>query len=197
MAGALALGEYLAGAVVALMLAGGNALEAIASRRARARADALARRGAAVAHVRRDGAIEEVAVDAIAVGDVVLVRTGEVVPVDGELVSEHAVVDESALTGEPLPVTRARGEPLRSGSANAGAPFELRATRRAADSAYAGARAARRARPSASARRSCASPTATRRSSCRSRCRRRRRVGGSAAIRSARSRCSSSRRRAR
>ena len=137
MAGALALGEQLAGAIVALMLAGGNALEAIASHRARSELTRLLALAPSVAHVRRDGAIEEVALDAIAVGDVVVVRTGEIVPVDGELASEHALLDESTLTGEPLPVAHARSSALRSGSANDGPPFDLRATRRAADSSYA------------------------------------------------------------
>ena len=137
MAGALALGEYLAGAVVALMLAGGNALETAASHRARRELARLLALAPTIAHVRRDGAIEEVAVDAIAVGDVVVVRTGEVVPVDGVVVSERALLDEATLTGEPLPVSRLRGETLRSGASNAGDPFELRTVRRAADSSYA------------------------------------------------------------
>jgi heavy metal translocating P-type ATPase len=137
MAGALALGEQLAGAIVALMVAGGNALEATASRRARSELTRLLALAPSIAHVRRDGAIEEVPVDAIAVGDIVVVRTGEVLPVDGELVSDHAVLDEATLTGEPLPVSYARHAALRSGSANDGPPFELRARRRAADSSYA------------------------------------------------------------
>ncbi len=155
MAGALAVGEYLAGAVIALMLSGGNALEASASRRARRELTALLERMPTVAHRRaaergrgldrypgqtstaERGAWEEVPVGELAVGDEVLVRAGEIVPVDGELRGAEAVVDESALTGEPLPVTHARGATLRSGSANAGDAFELRATRLAADSAYA------------------------------------------------------------
>jgi heavy metal translocating P-type ATPase len=137
MVGALALGEQLAGAVVALMLASGNALEASASRRARRELTRLLELAPTIAHVRRDGHIEEVPVDAIAVDDVVVMRTGEVVPVDGVVVSERALLDEATLTGEPLPVSRVRGESVRSGASNAGEPFELRTRRRAADSAYA------------------------------------------------------------
>jgi len=137
MAGALAVGQYLAGAVIALMLSGGNALEASASRRARRELTALLARMPTIAHRRAGGGWEEVPVEELAVGDEVLVRAGEIVPVDGELLGGEAVVDESALSGEPLPVTHARGATLRSGSANAGAAFELRATRLAADSAYA------------------------------------------------------------
>jgi heavy metal translocating P-type ATPase len=137
MTGALALGEYLAGAVVALMLSGGNALEASASRRARRELGALLERAPKIAHRRRGDVIEEVPVDALAVGDVVAVRTGDVVPVDGDVVSPEAVLDESTLTGEPLPVRYRRGDAVRSGTANAGAPFDLRAGRPASDSAYA------------------------------------------------------------
>ena len=137
MAGALALGEYLAGAVIALMLAGGNALEEVANRRARRELSALVERAPRTALLRRDDRVDEVSVDDVVPGDVVLVRAGEVVPVDGLVVSEEAVVDESALTGEPLPVTVHRGGQVRSGTASAGGAFELRALRPAAESAYA------------------------------------------------------------
>ncbi|MFN8203167.1 MAG: heavy metal translocating P-type ATPase [Solirubrobacteraceae bacterium] len=137
MVGALVLGEYLAGAVVALMYSGGQAIESAAGRRARRELTALVERAPKVAHRRRDGAIEEVAVAAVAVGDVVVVRTGEVVPVDGAVVAGDAVIDTSTLTGEALPVTASAGDEVLSGTANAGAPFDLRAARPAAESAYA------------------------------------------------------------
>jgi heavy metal translocating P-type ATPase len=134
---ALALGEFLAGAVVALMLAGGNALEAYAGRRARRELTALVDRRPRVAHVRRGDAVEEVPLPGVRVGDLVLVRTGEIVPVDGILVGRDASVDDSALTGEPLPRAVRAGEPVQSGTANAGPPFELRAVRTAEASTYA------------------------------------------------------------
>jgi heavy metal translocating P-type ATPase len=137
MVAALALGEYLAGAVVALMLAGGNALEASARRRARRELSALVERAPRTGHRRRGDVVEEVPAEELAVGDLVIVRAGEVVPVDGVVVSEEAVVDESALTGEPLPASIRRGSPVRSGTSNEGEAFELRATRPAAESAYA------------------------------------------------------------
>jgi len=137
MAGALALDELLAGAVIALMLAGGNALEAAASSRARRELTALLQRAPRVAHLRRGHAVEEVAVETIAPGDVVIVRAGEVVPVDGVVLAGHAVLDESALTGEPMPVELGSGSPVRSGTANAGEAFDLRAVRPASESAYA------------------------------------------------------------
>jgi heavy metal translocating P-type ATPase len=138
MVGALALGEYLAGAVIALMLSGGNALEAAAGRRARRELTALLQRAPRTAHRRRGGKVEEVPVEEVAVGDRVLVRAGEVVPVDGAVQSAAAVVDESTLTGESLPVSHPRGATVSSGSINAGDAFDLRATRTSAESTYAG-----------------------------------------------------------
>jgi heavy metal translocating P-type ATPase len=137
MAAALALGEYLAGIVVALMLAGGNALEASAGRRARKELTGLVARAPRIAHRRNGAQIEEVPVGELAVGDTVVVRAGDVVPIDGIVVSDGASIDESALTGEPLPVSFPRGGSVRSGTANAGDAFELRAVRPAAESAYA------------------------------------------------------------
>jgi heavy metal translocating P-type ATPase len=137
MAGALVGGELLAGSIVAVMLTGGNALEEYASGRARRELTALLRRAPSVARRRRGEGWEEVEVAAVVPGDVMLVRAGEVVPVDGTLESARASIDASAVTGESLPVPQRRGESVRSGTANAGAPFELRATRAAADSSYA------------------------------------------------------------
>ncbi|MHB8234508.1 MAG: heavy metal translocating P-type ATPase [Solirubrobacteraceae bacterium] len=136
MAGALALGEYLAGSVIALMLAGGNALEAYASGRARRELTALVERAPRLTRRRSERGWEEVQVNSVQVGDVLLVRAGEVLPADGVIVDERAVIDESSLTGEPLPASYARGHEVLSGTTNAGDAFELRATRRAQDSAY-------------------------------------------------------------
>ena len=137
MVGALALGEELAGAVIGLMFSGGAALEAAASGRARRELTRLVARAPRVAQLRVDGALQEVPVDRVASGDTVLVRTGEVIPVDGMVVSDEAVVDTSTLSGEPLPVTLRCGMAVMSGTANAGAPFDVRADRPAAESAYA------------------------------------------------------------
>jgi heavy metal translocating P-type ATPase len=137
MVGALALNEELVGLVIGLMFSGGASLEAIASRRARRELTALVQRAPKFAQLRLDGGLEEVPIERVQTGDVVLVRTGEVVPVDGTMLTPEAVVDTSALSGEPLPVSVGRGLPVLSGSANAGPPFEVRADRPARDSAYA------------------------------------------------------------
>jgi heavy metal translocating P-type ATPase len=136
MVGALALNQELAGAVIGLMFSGGAALEAVASRRARRELTALVQRAPKVAQLRVGEALREVPVEQIEIGDVVLVRTGEVVPVDGTVLSHEAVIDTSTLSGEPLPETMTRGMAVLSGSANAGAPFDVRADRPASDSAY-------------------------------------------------------------
>jgi heavy metal translocating P-type ATPase len=137
MIGALALGQELAGVVVGLMFSGGAALEDLASSRARRELSALIARAPKVAQLRIGDRLEQVAVGQVRVGDVVVVRTGEVVPVDGVLVSREAVIDTSTLTGEPLPLTIAAGMAVLGGSANAGAPFDVRTDRPAAESSYA------------------------------------------------------------
>jgi heavy metal translocating P-type ATPase len=137
MIGSLALAQELAGAVIGLMFSGGASLEAIASRRARRELTALVQRAPKVAQLRVGGTVKEVPVERVGPGDVVIVRTGEVVPVDGVVLSTEAVVDTSTLSGEPLPVTVSSGTAVLSGSANAGGPFEVRAQHPASDSAYA------------------------------------------------------------
>ncbi|HUE85725.1 MAG TPA: heavy metal translocating P-type ATPase [Vicinamibacterales bacterium] len=138
MAGALALGESLAGIIVGVMFSGGEALEAYARRRARHEMTALLGRLPRTATRYVEGALQEVDLTALAPGDCLLVRRGEVVAVDGTVATGAAVLDESALTGEALPVKRTRGDAVLSGTTNAGDPFDLNATSAAADSTYAG-----------------------------------------------------------
>jgi len=138
MSAAIVLRQPLAGAVVALMYAGGNVLEDIAVARAEHDLRALVDRAPREAHRWTDGRIADVPIAAVAVGDRLMVRAGEVVPVDGVVASALAVVDESALTGEPIPVTKERGTSILSGSVNAGDTFELTATATSGESTYAG-----------------------------------------------------------
>lgn len=138
MSAALLIGEGLAAAVVAVMYAGGNVLEDFAVARAERDLKSLVDRAPRMAHRRGDSAVEEVPVEAVAVGDRLLVLAGEIVPVDGMIASPDTMIDESALTGEPIPVHRRRGEAVRSGTINAGETFELTATATAGESTYAG-----------------------------------------------------------
>jgi heavy metal translocating P-type ATPase len=138
MAAALALGEALAAIVVAIMYAGGAVLEDYAVGRAERDLRSLIDRAPRVAHRKAGDSFEDVPIEDVAVGDALLVRAGEVVPVDGQIASASASLDESAVTGEPIPVTRCAGEAARSGAVNAGETFEMRASATAGESTYAG-----------------------------------------------------------
>jgi heavy metal translocating P-type ATPase len=136
--GSLILGEYLAGAVIALMLTTGTALEAYAAGRATRELSALLARAPRMAHRHENGELVTRPIDEIAVGDAILVKPGEVVPVDGLVVGDPATLDESALTGESRLVTRTDGDQVSSGVVNAGGPVDLHATATAEASTYAG-----------------------------------------------------------
>lgn len=138
MSAALALGENLAAIVVAVMYAGGNVLEDFAVARAERDLKSLVDRAPRTAHRRNNSSIADVPIEQISVGDSILVRGGEVIPIDGIIASPSAIIDEAVLTGEPMPVTRREGEPARSGTVNAGDTFEMRATATAGESTYAG-----------------------------------------------------------
>jgi heavy metal translocating P-type ATPase len=137
LAGALAVNEPFAGAMITVMLASGQLLEARAAARARRELSLLVERAPRTARRVVDSGVVEVPVDDVEVGDLLLVGTGEIVPVDGRLRSP-AVLDESALTGEALPVERLAGEDVRSGVVNSGTAINLTATALAAESTYAG-----------------------------------------------------------
>lgn len=142
MVATLAVGEYIAALIIVLMLAGGEALEDIAGRRAKRELTALLDRTPRVAHVivhpRSSDAdeIQDADVDDVVVGDVLLVRPSEIVPVDGTLLSETGTFDESSITGESLPVTRRAGEEVLSGATNGEGAVRIRVLRRGADSQY-------------------------------------------------------------
>ena len=138
MAAALLLGQNLAGIIIAIMYAGGNVLEDFAIARAERDLRSLIDRAPRLAHRRVGSTIEDVPIDQVAVGDNILVRGGEIVPVDGVILSHSATMDEAALTGEPIPVSRQVGELARSGSLNAGDSFQIRASTIASESTYAG-----------------------------------------------------------
>lgn len=138
MSAALLLGQPLAGVVVAVMYTGGNLLEDFAVARAERDLKSLVDRAPRIAHRRSHDVFEDVAIDTVAVGDTMLVRAGEVVPIDGVILSAIATLDEAALTGEPIPASRNKGEAARSGTINAGETFELKATATAGASTYAG-----------------------------------------------------------
>jgi len=138
MAGALVFGEHLAAVVVALMYAGGQYLESFAEGRARREMTKLLSRVPRTALRHRNGLLEEVGLEVLEPGDRIMVRHGEVVAVDGAVAKGVAVLDQSALTGESLPVQQHAGEAVLSGSTNAGDTFDLVVSARAEASTYAG-----------------------------------------------------------
>lgn len=138
MAAALVLDQSLAAIVVAIMYTGGTVLEDYAVARAERNLKSLVDRTPRRAHRRIDQTVTDIDIRTVGVGDAILIRAGEIVPVDGLIASPVAVLDESALTGEPIPVTRQAGESVRSGALNAGDTFEITATATAEESTYAG-----------------------------------------------------------
>ncbi|MCK4207599.1 cadmium-translocating P-type ATPase [Brucella pituitosa] len=138
MSAALAFGEMLAASIVALMYTGGAFLESFAEGRARREMHALLSRAPRTTMRYVDGHLEEIAVDTVRPGDRLLIRQGDVIPVDGSITSVKAFVNMSALTGESLPISLTSGADALSGSVNAGDAFDIVARHEAKDSTYAG-----------------------------------------------------------
>ena len=134
---AVVLGEYLAGAIVVLMLSGGEAVEGYAVRSASSVLRALAQRMPALAHRRRDGQMADVPLSDVAVGDTLVLFPHDICPVDGTVTEGRGVMDESFLTGEPFQMSKTPGSNVISGAINGNSALTIRATRPAADSRYA------------------------------------------------------------
>ena len=119
-----------------LMLTGGEALENYAENRAKGELDALMKRAPKTATLMVNGKQKTVSIDRVKVGDILLIKPGDVVPVDAEISEGASSFDESALTGEPLPVEKQVGEPLLSGSINGGGAVQAKAVHIAKESQY-------------------------------------------------------------
>lgn len=136
-ASTVAVGEYIASLIVVLMLSGGRALEDFAQGRARRELSALLERAPQIAHrVKAGRAAEDISVEEVRPGDMLLLRPAEVVPVDGVLASESGSFDEAALTGESLPVEKTAGDQVMSGSVNGPSAVRMQASATVADSHY-------------------------------------------------------------
>jgi cation transport ATPase len=131
------MGEYLAGSIIVLMLAGGEALESYALRSASSVLAALAKRMPSIAHRKTDSKILDVALHEVVVGDTLAVYPHDICPVDGVVIDGHGVMDESYLTGEPFKITKTSGSMVISGAINGESALTIRTTKRAADSRYA------------------------------------------------------------
>ena len=133
----VALGQYLAGTLVVLMLSGGEALEEYAVRSASSVLEALARRLPSVSHVKRASSVVDLPLEQIAVGDTVVVYPHDICPVDGVVLEGRGVMDESYLTGEPFQMSKTPGSEVLSGAINGETALQIRATKLAIDSRYA------------------------------------------------------------
>jgi heavy metal translocating P-type ATPase len=133
---AVIMGQSFAGLIIVIMQSGGEALEKYSLRRASSSLEHLLARAPSAAHRKTDTGIEEITVEQVRIGDILLVRPGDLIPVDGDLLSTEAQIDEAALTGEAITAPKRLGAALLSGSINAGDAFELRATHTSIDSKY-------------------------------------------------------------
>ena len=131
------LGEYLAGAIIVLMLSGGEALESYALRSASSVLAALAKRMPSIAHRKNGSEILDVALAAIAVGDTLVIYPHEICPTDGVVTEGHGTMDESYLTGEPFQISKTSGSAVISGAINGESAMTIRTSQLAADSRYA------------------------------------------------------------
>ena len=131
------LGQYLAGALVVLMLSGGQSLENFAIRRASKALEALAKRAPTTAHRKTDAIVEDILVEKILIGDKILIFPHEICPVDGLVTEGNGVMDESYLTGEPFLIHKAPGSEVLSGAINGDSALVIEANKLAVDSRYA------------------------------------------------------------
>lgn len=135
-AASVLLGENLAGTLILLMLTGGEALEDFAMQRARRELAALISRAPSIAHKRENGNVIDIPANKVKISDIIVIKPGEVIPVDGVVIEGISEVDESALTGESLPVNKQASSHVMSGSVNQNSVLEIRALRPASESKY-------------------------------------------------------------
>ncbi len=131
------LSQYLAGTVILLMLSGGEALEGYAMRRARKELTALLANAPTIAHIKtEDGELKDVPVEQLSIDTLIVVKPGEIIPADGVAVSGFSLVDESALTGESVPVEVNISSQVLSGAINKDGLLEIKTIRESKDSKY-------------------------------------------------------------
>lgn len=132
----LLVGEYWASLMVLIMLTGGDSLEDYASHQASRELRSLLDNSPQVAHRVKEEEVTDIEVEEVQVGDMILVKPGELVPVDGRVIAGESFVDESSLTGESKPVEKELNDELMSGSINGDAALRFKVTKTAKDSQY-------------------------------------------------------------
>ena len=130
------VGDYWAAWMILIMLTGGDSLEDYATSQADKELRSLLQNSPRIADRLVNGKIEEVKVDDLKIGDIVLIKPGSQVPVDGEIIKGNSSFDQSSLTGESVPVDKKVGDDLMSGSINGDAAVEMKVTKAAKDSEY-------------------------------------------------------------
>ena len=135
--GTFLFGEYLAGAIILLMLMGGQSLEFYAFERARKDLSRLLSRAPEIAHIKIGNKILDVPIEEVSVDMIAIIKSGEVVPVDGVVIHGQTLIDEATLTGEPIPVRKDRGSLVYSGTVNTTETIEVEVTKAASESKYA------------------------------------------------------------
>lgn len=133
---AIIMNEAFAGAVVVLMQSGGEALEKYGLRRASTSLEALLARAPRFAFRKNNGSLDQIDVKEVKVGDILMVRSGDLIPVDGIILTGQAEIDEAALTGEPLAHTKKEEDSVFSGSVDVSGAFEMRAEKTSEESQY-------------------------------------------------------------
>ena len=132
--GAALIGEWEEGALLLFLFTLSGALESFASDRTRQAITGLAELRPETARVQRDGEVVEISIEDLAVGDLVVVRPGERMPVDGSVVRGTTTVDQSPITGESIPVYKSVGDSVFSGTINGSGALELQVTKLASES---------------------------------------------------------------
>ena len=134
---AFLLGNAFPGAIIVMMQSSGEALERYGFKRASSSLEQLIERAPKTARRKKGNVIEEISADAVRVGDVLVIRHGDMVPVDGIVTRGMAYLDESALTGEPVPKKKRAGDAVLSGSVNSSGTFEMKTSKKSSQSEYA------------------------------------------------------------
>lgn len=129
-------GEFWAAYVIVLMLCSGEALERLAEGRAKRELTALIKRRPQTAHLLIDDKIKDIAINQVKIGQTLIIKPAEVIPVDGILLSSRASLDESSITGESMPVDKAKGDKIISGTLNTNSPIQIKAASTATNSYY-------------------------------------------------------------
>lgn len=133
---ALLVGEWVTALVIVIFMRVGDYVEHFTTDRARGSVRSLMDQAPQTARVERAGSEEEVPVGAVQAGDIVVVRPGEKIPVDGEIVGGQATIDQAAITGESMPVEAAEGDPVYAATIAQGGHLRIRAEQADEDTTF-------------------------------------------------------------